>query len=129
MAGVEPWIALAAAFVLVSCSHVLLWRRSTPGAIQRTLGRVESRAADVERQLVRLGEAEAERALAFARLQREVAHALEANEDVLERIDTKRRRIDASDARRRQREEQQPQEPQPVDLSDWRNVARQRGML
>lgn len=131
--------ALIAVFPLLAALaswNVLVIRRSPPEKLQRdfqelvretslTLARFTSKIQEVV-------DADQARAVAAMKLKAEFIELLDQQEDVLERTDTKRRRIDASESRqlRRQGKAVGPADNfDPNDIDSIRNHARALGVL
>ena len=123
-----------AVFLALACWNVLSMRRSGPhkllAAFAAECKSVAKMLDAFERRVVSIEVNEESRRVAAVKLQREFMELIEQQDDVLERIDTKRRRIDASESRRARREEV-GQDPQSdvTSLDSVRASARAQGLL
>jgi len=118
----------------LACWNVLAIRRSPPekllGSFDKLHREVAELSADVVKRVLAIETNEAARAVSAERLKSEFVELLEQQDDVLERIDTKRRRVDASESRAQRRGGNgQVATEIPVDVDAARTFARSQGMM
>ncbi len=116
--------------------NVLLIRKSPPEKLQRDFQElVEATSLTLARFTSKIQEvvdADQARAVAAIKLKNEFIELIDQQEDVLERTDTKRRRIDASESRQRRRQHKTvgpTDDFDPTDIDSIRNHARNLGVL
>ena len=135
MVPVPDWLNLTLLGVLAvgTSWNAVITIRNGPIPFEKTVHRKLTEFAEVlDTGLGKINEcvdAEAERAISAQRVKNELVKLIEEQDDLLERVDTKRRRIDASEARARKKLEPPEPEFDPSDLAACRQLARRHGLM